>query len=308
LQLRVGLDPGKWTRTNPGNESFPHWIFMPPRYRMLAIDVDGTLVNSRDELTPTVCAALRRAAEAGVRLVLATGRRYARALPLVEPLGIETPIVSASGALIKDALDHRTLHQANFDGDDLRKALAVVAAQGFDAVLYADTYAQGFDFFCPRLLVEEPALKEYYELNPGCGLERHDLMTNPPPGIFAGFAMGTKPQMLAVHEALQTAVPEKLYTHVLRSPKYRGFMCEIAPAGATKWSGIRRLADDWGITNDQICAVGDDVNDLPMIVEAGLGVAMENAVDELKQAADRIAPHHDADGLAEVVRWILEES
>lgn len=279
-----------------------------PRYRMLAIDVDGTLVNSRDELTPTVRDALRRAASAGVRLVLATGRRYARALPLVEPLGIEAPIVSASGALIKDALDHRTLHIAEFERDDLLTTLAVVERHGFDAVVYTDSYGEGFDFYCPRLMVTEPTLAEYFELNPNCGREQPDVMRNPPPGVFACFAMGVRDDMLALEVALQAAVPGKLYTHVIRSPKYRGYMCEIAPAGATKWSGIRRLADDWNIPNQEICAVGDDVNDLPMVVEAGLGVAMGNAVEELKAAADRIAPDHDADGLAEVVRWILEET
>ncbi len=277
------------------------------RYRLLAIDIDGTLVNARDELTPAVCAALRRAASAGVRLVLATGRRYSRALPLVEPLSVEAPIVSASGALIKDALDHRTLHQANFERADLLRTLEITARRGFDAVLYADTFAEGFDFYVRALKVEEPLLAEYLELNPNCGREMPDLMTDPPPGIFAGFAMGTQTQMLELHEALQAALPKKLYTHVLRSPRYSGYMCEIAPAGATKWSGVRRLADDWGIKSDEICAVGDDVNDLPMVIESGLGVAMANAVDELKLAADRIAPSNDDDGLVEVVRWILEE-
>jgi Cof subfamily protein (haloacid dehalogenase superfamily) len=279
-----------------------------PRYRLLAVDIDGTLVNSRDELTPIVTAALRLAATVGIRLVLATGRRYSRALPLVEPLGIEAPIVSASGALIKDALDHRTLHQATFQDDDLVRVLDVVSRRGFDAVLYADTFADGFDFYVPRLTVEEPALREYLELNPGCGRETPEVMTNPPAGIFAGFAMGDRRQMLDLHEALQAALPDRLYTHVLRSPRYSGYMCEIAPAGATKWSGIRRLADDWNIASHEICAVGDDVNDLPMIIESGLGVAMANAVDELKLAADRIAPSNDEDGLAEVVRWILADA
>jgi len=272
-----------------------------PRYRLLAIDIDGTLVDSVDELRPPVATALRRAAAAGVR-------RYSRVLPLVEPLGIEAPIVSASGALIKDALDHRTLHVASLDRADLVGVLDVIAQHGFDAVMYADTYAEGFDFYCPRLTVDEPSLAEYLELNPGSARELPDLMTNPPPGIFAGFAMGTQSQMTALEAALQAALPRRLYTHVIRSPRYRGYMCEIAPAGATKWSGIRRLADDWNIRNDEICAVGDDVNDLPMIVGAGLGVAMGNAVDALKAAADRIAPTNDADGLVEVVRWILDEA
>jgi hydroxymethylpyrimidine pyrophosphatase-like HAD family hydrolase len=85
-------------------------------------------------------------------------------------------------------------------------------------------------------------------------------------------------------------------------------MCEIAPAGITKWSGIARLAHEWGITAGEICAVGDDVNDIAMIRAAGLGVAMGNAPEEVKAVADRIAPSHDEDGLAEVVRWLLDEA
>ena len=84
-------------------------------FRLLAIDIDGTLVNSDDEVTPGVKAALRRAKGAGIEIVLATGRRYARTLPLVEPLDLEVPLVTASGGLIKNPLDHRTLWQARFD-------------------------------------------------------------------------------------------------------------------------------------------------------------------------------------------------
>jgi hydroxymethylpyrimidine pyrophosphatase-like HAD family hydrolase len=83
-------------------------------------------------------------------------------------------------------------------------------------------------------------------------------------------------------------------------------MCEWAPAGVTKWSAIRRLAAEWRIPDEAICAVGDDVNDVPMIRAAGLGVAMGNAQGPVKAAADRIAPAQHEDGLAEVVRWLLE--
>jgi hypothetical protein len=81
----------------------------------------------------------------------------------------------------------------------------------------------------------------------------------------------------------------------------------MVPAGVTKWSAVCHLAQGWGIGPEAICAVGDDVNDVAMIRAAGLGVAMGNAQPEAKAAADRIAPALDQDGLAEVVRWLLEE-
>lgn len=69
---------------------------------------------------------------------------------------------------------------------------------------------------------------------------------------------------------------------------------------------MQQLARQGGIADNEICAVGDDVNDIPMIQAAGLGVAMGNALDEVKAVADRIAPCHDSDGLVEVVEWLLE--
>ena len=69
---------------------------------------------------------------------------------------------------------------------------------------------------------------------------------------------------------------------------------------------IRRLAGQWGIREEAICAVGDDVNDIAMIRGAGLGIAMGNALPIVKEAASRVAPTHDENGLVQVVKWLLE--
>lgn len=278
----------------------------PCSIRLLAIDIDGTLVNSRDELTDVTRSALRRACAAGLKIVLATGRRYSRALPLVEPLGLDVPLVTASGALIKHPLDHRTLFRATFERRLLRDLLAIVERRGFEAVLYADSYHDGFDFYCERLEVERPELADYLALNPGCHRLWPTLMRDPPDGVFAGFSTGTREEMLALHNELQRELPGLLYTHVLRSPRYIGHMCEIAPFGVTKWSGIQHVADEWGIAPEEMCAVGDDVNDIPMIEAVGIGIAMGNAQPEVKAAADFIAPTHDEDGLAAVVEFLLD--
>jgi 5-amino-6-(5-phospho-D-ribitylamino)uracil phosphatase len=278
-------------------------------FRLLVLDIDGTLVNSRDELTSATSAAIEKACQAGIRVVLATGRRYSKALHLVEPLKLDVPLISASGALIKDPLDHRTLFRAEFQAGLLENVLRVVAAAGHDAVLYADTFSQGFDFYCQRLELppgEQTDLAEYFARNLGSGREFPGLMHTPPPGVFAGFAMAARPAMTALGRQLTDKFGDNLYVHILKSPFYSGWFCEIEPGGVSKWSAVQHLARDWGIGDDEICAVGDDVNDIPMVRGAGLGVAMGNAVAELKAAADRIAPCHDNDGIVEVIRWLLE--
>ncbi len=279
---------------------------MHPPYRLLAVDIDGTLLNSSDEMTPATQAALRRAIAAGIRVVLATGRRYGQTLHLLEPLGISAAVITANGGLIKDPASHRTLEMLPFDVPLLREMLAAIDAAGYDVLLNGDTYSEGFDFYHPVRPRENPYMREYLSVNHDCGRAWPGLSSAPPPAIFAGFAMGTRDEMLAVEHLLQGKFPGRINTHVLRSPRYRGFMCEVAPAGITKWSAVRHLAAQWGIADSEICAVGDDVNDIPMIRAAGLGVAMGNALPEVKAAADRIAPTHDHDGLTEVVSWILD--
>jgi Cof subfamily protein (haloacid dehalogenase superfamily) len=277
------------------------------RYRLLALDIDGTLVNSRDELTAPTRAAIRRACDAGIRVVLATGRRYSKVLHLVEPLALDVPLVTASGALIKDPIDHRTMFCAEFKPGVLEATLQTVAAEGYDVLLYGDTFAEGFDFYCRSFSVEnQPHLAEYFLRNRVFGREFPNLLAAPPPGIFAGFAMSSQPAMTELGNQLVRQFGDDLYVHVLKSPFYSGWFCEIEPGGVSKWSAIQHLARDWNIGDEEICAVGDDVNDIPMIRGAGLGVAMGNALEPVKAAADRVAPCYDSDGLVEVVRWLLD--
>src|SRR5262245_21198995 len=110
-----------------------------PLFRLLALDIDATVVNSQVEVTPATRAAVRRACDHGIRVVLATGRRYRRALPIVEDLGLDLPLVTASGALIKHPLDHGTLYRAQLSRETLCKLLAIIRDGGYEAILYADT-------------------------------------------------------------------------------------------------------------------------------------------------------------------------
>lgn len=274
-------------------------------FRLLALDIDGTLVNSRDELTPATRAAVLRAADAGIRVVLATGRRYSRTLPLVAPLGIDVPLITASGALVKDPVDHRTFYRAEFPAATLSSLLRIVKESGFDPIICGDSFAEGFDYYQATEQASTPELTEYLQMNPGCGRLMPNLLEAPPADGFLCFTMGRERAMHDLDERLHGALPHQLSTHVLRSPRYRGHLCEIAPVGVTKWSGVRQLAQLWSIPDAAICAVGDDVNDIAMIRAAGLGVAMGNAQPAVKEAADLVVPSHDEDGLVHVVERVL---
>lgn len=281
-----------------------------PRIRLLVLDVDGTVTDGRHEIPEATRQAVRRVREAGIRVMLATGRRYRDTLPVAAALGIDAPLVTASGALVKAPPTHVTLHRAEFRAGVIERVVGTIVAAGHEPVLYTDSYDHGFDFHCRRCDLPpagEPGrgLQEYLARNAGLARVQPDLHEALPPGVFAGFAMGPRDEMLALESALDTAFPGELSVHVIQSPRYRDWLCEIAPAGVTKWSGIMAVARDWGLSAAEICAVGDDVNDLPMIRAAGLGVAMGNAVAEVRAAADRVVGTSEATGIADVADWLL---
>ena len=87
--------------------------------------------------------------------------------------------------------------------------------------------------------------------------------------------------------------------------RYLGTFCEILRADASKWAALLHLAELWGVEPDEICAVGDDANDIPMIRHAGLGVAMGHAHPDVLTAADLVTGRHDEDGVAMLVDEIL---
>jgi Cof subfamily protein (haloacid dehalogenase superfamily) len=283
---------------------------VPSRIRLLVLDVDGTVTNSRHEIPANTQAAVRRVREAGIRVMIATGRRYRDTLPVAAALDIDAPLVTASGALVKSPRSHATLHRAEFPAGALERVVAEIVAAGHEPVLYTDSYAEGFDFHCRKCDVPsagEPGrgVQEYFARNAGLARVQPDLHAQLPAGVFAGFAMGSEAEMRRLEAKLVSSCPGQLSVHVIRSPRYRDWLCEIAPVGVTKWSGVTAVARDWGLTAAEICTVGDDVNDLPMLLAAGLGIAMGNAVAEVQQAADRVVGTSDGCGIADVADLLL---
>ena len=278
--------------------------------RLVALDVDCTVTDSRHQVTEAACSAVERMRAAGVRVMLATGRRYRDALPIAEQLAITEPLVTASGGLVKRPTDHATLQRAQFPPGMLEDVLAVVVAAGHEPVVYTDSFAEGYDFHCRCLPnAETPAapggFEAYLGRNRDLARVTPELHLRPPAEAFAGFAMGSEVAMKSLEADLASRFPGYLSLHTIRSPRYADWLCEIAPAGVTKWTGIVRLAEAWGILPGEICAVGDDVNDLPMVRGAGLGIAMGNGRPELRQAADRVVGSHDAGGMLDVAEVVL---
>lgn len=276
------------------------------KIELLVADLDGTLLDSNAQVSDRVLDALDRLARSSIRFVPATGRRFPRAQPIFEMMRYDGTAIVSGGAVIKEVGSGRTLRIAEFPRDCLRAMLDVLRQIGHFPILLADTADQGFDYYVPTDDFPTTEMAGYFAENSHRARIDPQMMENPPPGVFTGYLMGSREQMEQVAAALHSQLDGRFHTHVLTSPSYEGWLCELIPLGGSKWDAVEWLTRQWGISSDRVCAVGDDVNDLTMIRAAGLGIAMENGREELKSAADRIAPSNDEDGLAEVIDWLLE--
>jgi 5-amino-6-(5-phospho-D-ribitylamino)uracil phosphatase len=287
------------------------------RYQILALDVDGTLLDPDGTLRPRTAAAVARAARAGIRPILCTGRRYRRALPIARQLGLDAPLVCNSGAIIKDPTNHGTLWRADFDASLDSDVLRLFRAHDQPAVVFTDRGPDDADFIIPAYPTGFSMFDDYVGQNreharvdsvwrwQGANRaptrpddDRHDAM-------FHVCAIGTRTEMLAFQRATHDTMNGRLQTFVQRSPRYAGTMCELLRHDASKWTAILFLANQWGIDPQEICAVGDDVNDIAMISYAGLGVAMGHAGSDVLTAADLVTGDHDQDGVAMLVDDVL---
>ncbi|MBT3212621.1 MAG: HAD family hydrolase [Planctomycetaceae bacterium] len=279
---------------------------MSQSIKLLVLDIDGTVTDSRHQVTDAARKLVQESQTAGIRVILATGRRYRDALPVATELGLRGPLVTASGALVKLPSNHETLFRSCFKKELLSQVLDCVIGFGHEPVLYTDSFHEGFDFYC-RTLVScsedgtATGFGEYLQWNKQLARVVPTLCESLPEEIFSGFVMGSATQMEQLEVELNARFSNVLSVHTIRSPRYSDWLCEIAPAGIDKWSSVLRLAKTWGISANSICAVGDDSNDLPMIVGAGLGVAMGNARHQVQGVADHVVGGHESGGLLELV-------
>jgi Cof subfamily protein (haloacid dehalogenase superfamily) len=279
-----------------------------PRIRLLALDVDGTLVTSENQISEATRAALRRVREAGVEVAIATGRRYRNAQGAIRALGFAVPSVCLGGALVKGT-DGRTLHAQPFEPSEFGAVASLFRERGHTVVAQRDSDRDGgADFLLDESVSWNFPTRDYHDRNAEFAEPVERLPEQARDDVLVVGTFGALAELERLEHALYRQHQGAFTAHVMPGFFNQGYYCEVVPSRVSKWSGLRRLADLMGISRAEICAVGDERNDVSMVAEAGLGVAMGNACEALKQAADWVTGCHDEDGLVAVVERILGET
>ncbi len=275
---------------------------MNSKIKLIAIDMDGTLLNDEKELTPYTREALLKAIEQGVHVVACTGRPIS-AIPkeLTKIEGVRYAI-SANGARIVDLMENKTV---------------------FEKVLPPDVVCQLLDI--------AQKYHTYYEVFfDGIGYTQEDLIEKLPQFLndeMIHYIMTTRVRVDNIREELhrRNQGSDKLHIVVETTEEKEELVgalknlgdyemhgafhnnIEITEVGIHKGLGLQKLGEYLGIELDEIMALGDGMNDETMIQMAGLGVVMKNGVEELKESADYITDSNNEDGVAKAIhKFVLE--
>ena len=265
--------------------------------KLIACDIDDTLVRFPNPPSPRVIRALRAAGDAGVTVALVTGRAFRRALPIARTLNLTAPLICNHGGSIRDTLDGRFMHHVTLPRTFMVQVVTWLQTQHVHMILFEGDHVY-------RDCTAEQVVPDFY---PYTGEDR---------STFYGDLSAHVPEQTEVllatsldHDQLQQVFERARlqfgnHARVLFS---HPFGIDILSQEATKSRSLIWLAEHLGVTPKEVMAVGDGHNDVDMLAWAGLGVAMGDGQTEAKDIADVIAPSFDEDGAAWAIeRYVLQ--
>jgi len=262
---------------------------------LVAIDLDDTLLDSRLRISRECRVAITRVREAGVKVTLATGRMFSSALPYARQLDMNVPLITYQGAWVRNSLSGETLYYRPVPRKWARALLARVREFGYHCQTYID------DRLCMEALTEEgKAYAELAGVTPVIVDRLEDVMDQDPLKLLV--INNDTGRLDELERVLLAEFGEHLYI-----TKSKPFYLEAMHPEATKGKALEAVARYFGINRAEVMAVGDSYNDLDMLQWAGLGVAMANAREEVRRAADYVTLSNEEHGVAEALtKFILE--
>jgi Cof subfamily protein (haloacid dehalogenase superfamily) len=282
--------------------------------RLIALDLDGTLLNSRGELTERNRVALFQARARGVAVALVTGRRFRDARPLALELGLDVPLIAHNGALTKHARSLETVSAVLMPVEAARAVVRVGRAHGADALVSDDHVGEGtlvydhisegntalakYIAWSRRVVGDEaaasikqvPSLEEYLNHDP----------------LHVAFSGGCAAMEHLAGE-MRRELGEGVRLLLTLYPKMDFALLDVLHPEASKGAGLAAVAREQGVAADEVMAVGDNFNDLEMLEYAGTGVLMGNASPALlERGSFHLTATNDEDGVAEAIeRFVL---
>ena len=263
-------------------------------YRLVALDIDGTIRSPDYPLSDRTRKALSRVMDAGAYVTIATGRMFRSAVEITKGLDLRSPIASFQGAHVADPATGEVLWHRPLEPSMAREALDAVAPWGLDVMAYHSD----------RVYIREmtPGLEAYGERNRVIVKVVGDLSALANKGLTRLVVAGGEDEIERLEAHLKSRFDSTLY--VTRSLPH---FCEILHPESGKDKALGWLCDYLGVGQRDTIAFGNGYNDVQMLQWAALGVAVAGAVPQVIEVADRTAPPIEEDGVAQVLEQLLDQ-
>lgn len=286
--------------------------------RLLGLDLDGTLLNSRGEIPPENRRAIAAARERGVAIALVTGRRFRDARPLALDLGLDVPVIAHNGALTKHARTLETVAARLLPLDEARRVVRLAADADLDPMLSDDHQGMGVLVY-DRISPGNRALANYIawsrrivgdEADSNAAVRQvgslEEFLDHPPVHISVS---GTCRAMEEFARALAAELGEqvRVMSTIYESQDFT--LLDVIHSEASKGAGLHAVAAELRIDAAEVMAIGDNYNDLEMLAYAGRGVLMGNAAASLREKYSfHVTANNNENGVALAIeRFILRE-
>jgi Cof subfamily protein (haloacid dehalogenase superfamily) len=263
------------------------------RIRLLAIDLDGTLVNDRLEMDPRDIAAVKAATAAGVTVVLATGRMFKSSLRYAQPLGLTGPIINYQGAVVREIASGDVWYRCELTVPMQQRVLALAEPKDWHVNAYVDERVYTARARPEADLYARIAMVPYEMVGPLTKWVKQD---------------STKMVLVDLDPANVPARMAELSAwmgDMARVTRSLDWFVEVVNPKVSKSAALAMVADRLGITRAEVCAIGDNTNDEDMVSWAGFGVAMGQAPEALKSLAKYVTGTIVEAGVAQVIEQFV---
>ncbi|NLO89215.1 MAG: HAD family phosphatase [Clostridia bacterium] len=261
--------------------------------KLIAVDLDGTLLDNDGKISPRVKDAVAKVREKGVEVTLATGRTFLSAKPFAAELGINLPLITYMGALVRYSDSDRVLYERCVPSDLAQEVIKVAEERGYPINFYLDD--------CVLVKELTPENVEYSRKYNVVVKEVGDLSKVSHISPIKLLIINEDEEEMNEFERKCRETFGK-YLHITKSmPEF----LEFSHPEATKEKGLEAVAEHLGLKREEIMAIGDSNNDLEMLQYAGFSVVMGNAREEIKKYADYVTTSNEDDGVAEALEKFI---
>lgn len=271
-------------------------------YDLIAIDLDSTLLSSEGRVTARTREVVDRAHNAGAEIVICTGRRFSSAMEVLDGVSFADHIVVNNGVVAKEVATGETVYSSFFGAEDYTAVIRAIrqVCPELPVLVMVDEYPE-YEYCADVTHGANEYHMEYINWNPDMLRAVERLEALPTERVIQCCIQHEGARLGEIEPRLAAATAGLAHVFTIGNTKYRGSSLEILPPGASKWRALQFMAASYSIPPQRIMAIGDDLNDLTMVQGAGFGVAMANAVQAVRDAADWVTGDKDHDGVADAI-------